>query len=110
MFPALANMDQFRRNPQSAIAPRAVPPAVVPFRNPQFPISRLSYSHPPQKPIHRPSQCALPQGQPPFSPGENPPITFFKKKLATTIYGATLDPTPLNVGCRQPLAAESRLK
>src|ERR1035441_2305915 len=68
-----------------------------------------SYSHRREKPIHRPTQCPLPQGQRAALAGENLPITFLKKVLATTIYGATLHPTPLCVGCRQPIAAEGCL-
>jgi len=57
-----------------------------------------SYSHWPKKPVHRLSQCALPQCETPFFPGENRPITFFQKRLATTIYGVKLLLTPLHVG------------
>ena len=75
-----------------------------------FRLPTQSYSHRREKPIHRPTQRPLPQAQPPFFSGENPPITFFKKVLATTIYGVRLHPTPLCVGCRRPFAVQGCLK
>jgi hypothetical protein len=78
---------------QDTPTPRRVTPKIL----------AVSYSHQRERSIHRAAQCALPQGQRPIFPGDNPAATFFKKMLATTIYGATLRPTPLNVGSGQRL-------
>jgi hypothetical protein len=52
----------------------------------------------------------LPQRKSAVFNGENPKITFFQISLATTICGATVASTPLNVGWRQPNAAEGCLR